>query len=547
MADTSQEAEPHSLFTFSHVATAAITYLIVASAYHFLTAPSPPSNIPWMGYGKGWIADFRNFTALTKSKEWLLAGYNKYSRDGKIFVLPATLGMQAEIVMPQSQMRWMFDQPDSVLSAHQAHYDSLQGDYSFINPYILKDAYHEHVLHKSLFRNLTAIIPGLEEEVPRTIADVYGTDTENWKKLDVLESFMEMIPVLTNRMLLGESLCHEKKFLEAVLSYTKDVIRNQALMFLVPKALHPIVGTVLSLPVKYHYWLSSKFTIPMIKQRISDFEKKDAGDPEYKSWKEPNDFITWSYRVAQAEGRPEEMQPDRIAKRVLPVNFASIHTTSITAFETIVCILGCEPEVVEQLREEAHRIFQEEGSWTKNALSRMYRIDSAIRESQRSSPIGLTFVHRKVVAKEGVTTPEGVHLKCGTLFSCPWGAMALDTDMTENPEEFDAFRYSRPREEYEAMSAEEKQNVDALKLKQTGLVTTGVNHLPFGHGRHACPGRFFVSHELKIIFANLLLNYDFKPLAEKPKKMWVIRYKVPLPVEIEVRRRKSAWTPQATS
>jgi len=63
--------------------------------------------------------------------------------------------------------------------------------------------------------------------------------------------------------------------------------------------------------------------------------------------------------------------------------------------------------------------------------------------------------------------------------------MDLDTDMTENPEEFDAFRYSRPREEYEAMSAEEKHNVDALKLKQTGLVTTGVNHLPFGHGRHA--------------------------------------------------------------
>jgi hypothetical protein len=35
------------------------------------------------------------------------------------------------------------------------------------------------------------------------------------------------------------------------------------------------------------------------------------------------------------------------------------------------------------------------------------------------------------------------------------------------------------------MDAEERKKIDALKLKQTGLVTTGVHHLPFGHGRHA--------------------------------------------------------------
>jgi hypothetical protein len=50
-----------------------------------------------------------------------------------------------------------------------------------------------------------------------------------------------------------------------------------------------------------------------------------------------------------------------------------------------------------------------------------------------------------------------------------------------------------------------------------------------------------------MIFAELLLNYDIKPLAEKPKKMWVIRFQVPLPAAIEVRRRKSAWTPEVTS
>jgi hypothetical protein len=47
-----------------------------------------------------------------------------------------------------------------------------------------------------------------------------------------------------------------------------------------------------------------------------------------------------------------------------------------------------------------------------------------------------------------------------------------------------------------------------------------------------------------MIFAHLLLNYDIKPLAEKPEKMWVIRFQVPSQTYIEVQRRKSAWTPE---
>ncbi|CAO2647453.1 Nn.00g083750.m01.CDS01 [Neocucurbitaria sp. VM-36] len=537
-------AEEGPLITLPAVGAAVLTYWIVATAYNFLHAPRPPKTIPWMGYGKGWFAGLRNFIALTKSKEWLLAGYDKYSKNNKIFLLPATLGMQAEIVMPKTQLSWMFDQPDYILSTSEAHYDFLQGDYAFVKPIILKDPYHEHVIHKNLVRNLNAILPDLEEEVPHAVDAVYGVDTNEYKKVDLLQSFMKMIPGLTNRMLVGKPLCRERRFLDAVLAFTTDVIRTQSFLSLFPKALHPIIGGLFSLATKLHYWQSSRWTLPLIKRRIADITKKDAGDPEYQTWKEPSDFVTWSYRTAQAEGRRDEMTPDRIAQRIMPINFASIHTTSLTAYETLGNILSADESVILALREESHRILREEGGWTKQGLSRMHRMDSAIRESQRVSPIALTFVHRKVVAKEGVITPEGVHVPYGTLLSCPWTPLAGDTDIHSHPEVFDAFRYSRAREEFNAMSAEEKADVDALKLKQTGLVTTGVHHLPFGHGRHACPGRFFVSHELKMIFAHLLLNYDFKPLIEKPKKIWVIRFQVPLPVNIEARRRNSMWTPE---
>jgi hypothetical protein len=44
-----------------------------------------------------------------------------------------------------------------------------------------------------------------------------------------------------------------------------------------------------------------------------------------------------------------------------------------------------------------------------------------------------------------------------------------------------------------------------------------------------------------MIFAYLLLHYDFKPLQEIPKKLWVVRYQLPFPVTIEAKRRKATW------
>jgi cytochrome P450 len=40
-------------------------------------------------------------------------------------------------------------------------------------------------------------------------------------------------------------------------------------------------------------------------------------------------------------------------------------------------------------------------------------------------------------------------------------------------------------------------------------VTTTASHMGFGHGQHACPGRFFASNEIKVALCHLLLKYDF--------------------------------------
>jgi cytochrome P450 len=78
-----------------------------------------------------------------------------------------------------------------------------------------------------------------------------------------------------------------------------------------------------------------------------------------------------------------------------------------------------------------------------------------------------------------------------------------DAKYYSDPEKFDGYRFLKMRQE------PGKENV-------AQFVSTSPNHLGFGHGQHACPGRFFASNEIKIILCHLLLKYDWRLIQGQP-------------------------------
>lgn len=78
------------------------------------------------------------------------------------------------------------------------------------------------------------------------------------------------------------------------------------------------------------------------------------------------------------------------------------------------------------------------------------------------------------------------------------GPISSSESIYERPASFDGFRFHRMRMA-PGGSAQGHQ-----------FVTTGLESMTFGHGRFACPGRFFASNESKIILALLLLKYDIR-------------------------------------
>ncbi|ROV97392.1 hypothetical protein VMCG_06903 [Cytospora schulzeri] len=479
-------------------------------------------------------------------KNWLQSGYNTYSKNGETFMIPGLLGTTPEVVIPRSQISWMLDQPDHVISTAAAHYDILNGDYSFVDKILLKYPYHEHVVHRSLPRHLAALIPEINEQVRICVDDIYGTDDSQWNKVNIWDCLMRLIPRVTNRMLVGQALCDNPEYIDNMINFTLDVTRDLMVFPMVPTIAKPILGPLAGLTAKYHYHKTAKHSIPLIKQRLHNMQRKGAGDMAFKNWEIPNDYLSWTITTAQAEGRMDELDPVRISQRLLPLNFAAIHTTSITALHVFLDILGYDREqnIIDSLREEVINELNKEpvGQWNKAKLASLHRMDSVIRESMRVNAISQTMLMRKVIAPGGVTNDNtGQHFPQGTMLSCPLWCTQHDKDIFgDGADLYDAFRYSRQREEYDGKTDDEKTSQDGLKIAKMGMVTTSVEHYGFGHGRHACPGRFFVAHELKMLIAYMLLSYDMKSHDKRPDPKCIGKAMIPpTDATMELKRRRS--------
>ena len=105
--------------------------------------------------------------------------------------------------------------------------------------------------------------------------------------------------------------------------------------------------------------------------------------------------------------------------------------------------------------------------------------------------------HRIVEDPAGITLHDGVRLPPGTHLCLASYAASSEPSVFPNAEEFDGMRYYK----------QQKNAEEAMKHQHA---MTDKNHLHFGHGKYACPGRFFASNELKMMFANILLRYEFK-------------------------------------
>jgi cytochrome P450 len=223
---------------------------------------------------------------------------------------------------------------------------------------------------------------------------------------------------------------------------------------------------------------------PTIKQRLAAKGNKASQVP---------DMLTWNMNNS-----PPKLVSDidYQAHNQLIVSAAAIHTTNMQLSHALFD-LAAHPECIGPLREEVAAVIASEpaGTITKTSMSKLRKLDSFMKESQRTNPLGLLTFERRVMSD--LILSNGIKIPRGNYIGTPTSAIARDPTFWHQPEVFDAFRFERLRGE---PGADNKHQ----------FVTTGIDSLYFGHGRHACPGRFFAAYEIKLILIHLIMTYDVK-------------------------------------
>ena len=106
-----------------------------------------------------------------------------------------------------------------------------------------------------------------------------------------------------------------------------------------------------------------------------------------------------------------------------------------------------------------------------------------------------------------ITLSNGQVIPAGTVIEVPLAGIVTDESIWQEPEKFDALRHYKLRQQKGSASSVAKA---AEMVASAQLVGVGHTSLQFGYGRHACPGRFFAAHEIKMIMATFLMHYDVK-------------------------------------
>lgn len=200
---------------------------------------------------------------------------------------------------------------------------------------------------------------------------------------------------------------------------------------------------------------------------------------------------------------PPHDTPYQLTSRYLVVNFAAIHTTSLTFSNSLANIAAYKDPLTgrsywDLLREEIDAVDQESeegpGIWNKRKLNKLVGLDSVIRETLRRNLSAVVGLVRKVMPKEGYTYSNGLHLNHGDLVGVPTLSIHHDDETTvvtnamEKLVDFEGFRFSRPYQELSAASKEQGEQGDISAIGGVGklaAVTTADQYLAFGHGKHA--------------------------------------------------------------
>ncbi|KAM3081633.1 hypothetical protein ACMFMG_005087 [Clarireedia jacksonii] len=400
--------------------------------------------------------------------------------------------------------------PESKASFGKEIYRMFLGRYTGIgndSPVVIK------TVRTDLTRHVASTLGALQDEMRYGLDKEFGP-CEDWTSVNLYSKLLRIMALLGGRVFVGRPLSRNEEWLDSSIKYTIDCVASQRGILKYPGWLRPFVAPFIPEVRKLaeHKEVGKRLLRPLMETCAQRFkEGKVEIDEAFDD--EQGTFVNWMMKYMDEKARSNA---STLAEQQLSLAFSAIHPITMASSHAIYDLVT-HPEYIRPLREEIDRVMEEDGyevdsansefkNLKKSSLPKLKLLDSFLKESQRLGPPGHITSIRLTTAdlhlSSGHTIPKGTRIgfnndfinSRGPNFSLPAESSHLKIDPAS---EFSAFRFSSLRE------------IPGHESKHQ-FVTTGPDSLNFGHGNHACPGRFFASAEIKVLLVALLRGWDMR-------------------------------------
>ena len=426
-------------------------------------------------------------------------------------------GLRPQVMVPPEYTKWFTDQPENVLTAHKPMSEIVALPYLLPAISMKHNTYIMDLVRKDVTRSLGMLQPDIMQDMREGVDRLLGTDTENWRDVPLYGTFQDILFKSSNRMFVGEPLCHNRTFLRLAALFANVIGAGSVFVGeYLPQVLKPIFGYALALPIYLAQAVCFRYLVPEIKRRMANLQLQRA-NPKFKS-DPPRDMLTWIVTAAMNRQDTKGDPPEKIAqgllflvslvKNTFKVIFnngvmqmlGGIQASIVTATNVFIDLLGSPPSsnYYAHLREEIESVLSNDHEWSsQTSIAKLHCTDSAIRESLRRSPILTKTGVREVLKKDGVQFPNGETLPKGAWLAAPAVAIHYDERFYPNPEKYDPFRFVpdglRGADTVDptatTLKLAESDPVSPQEPKQrilsTSLSSASPTFLGFGYGRHS--------------------------------------------------------------
>ncbi|KAF9477847.1 cytochrome P450 [Pholiota conissans] len=420
-------------------------------------------HIPTIGYSFPFLSYITAFKFRTHSREMVAEGYRKYPNqiwklstfDGWFIVANGTLGVQE-----------LDKASGKELSGILNFQSYLQLDHT-LGPEVATNPYHINVSDD------------MRDEAFSAFEDLIPSSSAEGHAIPIYSSLVEVSSRINARLAVGYPLCRNRTFLYLCGRSCTVLDRGRHLRF-VPTFLRPI-ATKLIVKSSADIGTMARHLQPLVAERLYQQHLHGFEWPG-----KPNDTLMWLMDEAQKSA--EEVTAHGMATRLYLLTSAS---------EGIAMILSCalyevatRPEYIKPLRDEVESVVAQEG-WSKDSISKLQKMDSFLREVYRCYDLNLLHLGRRTVKdfifSDGTLIPAGFDI-----FSNAYG-IHYDEMLYPSAHTFDGFRF-----------------VQEDAAKQARFTKPGLDYVPFGYGKHACPGRFAAAYQMKTMLAYIITTYDIE-------------------------------------